>query len=105
MGVSAAIAVAVGTTVTQVEQSRTARKEGKREMGRQAAASRRAEAQQKDKETVMDEQTKQRKARERQRARASQSTGRQSTILGGETDVGNAGNQAQAGAGKTLLGV
>lgn len=107
MAAATAIAIAAGLmTAYTVNESRQARKDAKKEMGRQADQARRAEAAQADKEKILDEQNRQRKNRERQRAMmAAKSGGRQSTILGGAGDVGNAGNQAQSGAGKTLLGV
>lgn len=97
--------IAAAGAVQQSEAARTAKKDAKRETNRQIQATRQAEATQVEKEKVMDEQTRQRQARQKQRAAFAAGQGRQSTILGGAGDVGNAGNQAQAGAGKTLLGV
>lgn len=100
------LGAALAGTLYQMEEGRAQRKEAKREMGRQAAENSRMQAQQVEKEKVMNEQSRQRKYRERQRAvLAAKAGGRQSTILGGAGDVGNSGNQAQSGAGKTLLGV
>lgn len=99
------VGAALAGTALQVKQARETRKEAKSEAKRMANESSRLQAEQVEKEKVSDVQASQMKKRERMRAMAGRATGRQSTILGGAGDVGNAGNQAQAGAGKTLLGV
>ena len=105
MGATAALAaIAVGTAVHTDQQSKSARFAQKSEQGRAQAERARAEKKQMTKKEQEDQRRRQQQARAKQKGiAAGGEAGRQGTILGG-AGAGNAGNQIQSGAGKTLLG-
>ena len=103
MGATAIIAATLASGVQADQTAKSARFQQKSSEGRATARRGKADASRKDKEARESARKQQQQARQKQKGQAS-SAGRSSTILGGAPSVGNSGNQAQSGGGKTLLG-
>jgi len=98
-------ALAAGASaVKQHETARSAKRQGKAVRKQGVIRQAKEDFQLKDKEKKEDARLQQQLARQKQKGVAADASGRQGTILGG-AGAGNSGNQAQSGAGKTLLGV
>lgn len=106
MGATAVMAaISVGAAAHTASEAKQARRAQERASNKAEGQRQESDRRRRMKERQADETQKQRDMRQRQKSQTGGMAGRQGTILGGAPQAGNTGNQSQAGAGKTLLGV